>query len=142
MISPEEIIDKISLHDNVLGWMATEMHSSATKEMWYPALSTLFVITEQVLKWATDVDDKKTFFRIINLAQEIKLINEEEKQLLHYLRRVRNTYVHANFHAEIFEHNDILLPVNDANTAEYLYEEFASPCLLVILKLVKGQRAR
>ena len=136
MSNCEELISRISEKDNVLGWMAVEMHSSATQEMWYPAITALFTLVEQTTKWATDSESEEKFFAVINLAKKLFLITEEEKGLLHQLRKTRNMYVHANFHSEILVLDNLLYPINDSGTAETLYEYYSVPVLQIILKLL------
>ncbi len=136
MSTCEEVISDVSIKDNVLGWMAVEMHSSATQEMYYPAIATLFTLMEQTLKWATNSESEDKLFAVINLANKMELITNEERLFLHELRMSRNKYVHANFHSEAFEWSGLLHPVNDSSTAEALYDHYSLPTLQIMLKLL------
>ncbi len=131
----EDIIDEITVHDNVLGWMATEVQTAANESLWYPAIASLFTLTEQTLKWATDSDE--TFYKVIGLANEQSLINETEKDLLHHIRKIRNSYVHANFHAGTFVLDGLIYQINDSGTSERLYEMYSEPVMALILKIVR-----
>lgn len=130
------VINAISAKDRAIGWMALQIHQSANGRKWYVAIASLFMLTEQVLRWAAESDKKETLDQIIDRALKEKLILENDARILHTMRDYRNGYLHADFHGFAFVINEMVYPVNDEETAEHIYSVLSAPCFQVIHKLV------
>ncbi|QQS61688.1 MAG: hypothetical protein IPN70_02035 [Candidatus Moraniibacteriota bacterium] len=131
-----DIINNIANKDRAIGWIVSQMYCCAKEEKWYPAIASLFMLLEQVLRWATDSKDEDTLNVIINKAKKDSLIAESEAETLHRVREYRNMYMHSNFHENQFEIDGLLYPVNDEETAEAIFNSICTPCLNIILKLM------
>ena len=130
-----DTVNKISASDRAVGWMALQIYKCAEEQKWYPALASLFLLAEQVVRWASDANIKETFYHIINRALEEKLITQSEAQMLHKMREYRNGYLHADFHASAFEIGGLMYQVNDEETAGALFGMLAPSCFNLIYKL-------
>lgn len=130
------IID-IENSDRAVGWMICQIFDSAKEEKWYVAMSSLFMLVEQVLRWATDIEDNKRLEEIIESAFDQKIVNVDEKEVLHQMRLYRNKYMHSNFHGNAFEIEGLIYQINDAETAEKIFEILGESLLKIITKLSK-----
>ncbi len=143
MITPqnsiESILNAIANADRSVGWMAYQMNESARQEHWYPALAALFILTEQVLRWAGAASDKETLKELIKRSLDAGLLSQQEASILDTLREYRNKYMHADFHSNAFVFDDLIYPVNDIEAAEYIYGTMALPCLQIIQGLVTSE---
>lgn len=131
-----EIVNDIAAVDRAIGWMALQMILAAEEKRWYPALSALFIMTEQVLRWATDAKKEETLDYLITRAGTEGLITATEMDTLHLFRVCRNQYLHANFHGNAFELNGLLYSINEEETAEVVYQALGPACLSVVKRLV------
>jgi hypothetical protein len=134
----DEIISEISNHDRLVGYATLQMYDCALEEKWFPALASLFLLTEQVLRWATNAEDRERLVTVISEANESGIISDSEAKLLNEMREYRNRFMHSNFHGVPFEINGLLHWASEAETAEVLYEMLCEPCLLIIQKLISN----
>lgn len=130
------IINDISTADRAIGWMSLQIYKCAEEQKWYVALASLFMLIEQVLRWASEASIKETFEHIINRAFEEDLITKNEAHVLHTMRGYRNGYLHADFHASAFEIGGKAYQINDEETAEVIFFTLGLPCFRVIHKLI------
>lgn len=135
----EDYIVDIENSDRAVGWMIRQIFDSAKEEKWYVAMSSLFMLVEQVLRWSTDIGDDKKLKEIIESAFEKNIVNDGEREVLHQMRGYRNKYIHSNFHGNAFEIGGLLYPVNDAETAEKIFEILSEPLLKIVAKLSKNE---
>lgn len=133
----ENYIIDIENSDRAMGWMIRQIFDSAKEEKWYVAMSSLFMLVEQVLRWVTDIEDNKRLEEIIENAFDQKMVNVDEKEVLHQMRLCRNKYMHSNFHGNAFEIEGLIYQVDDAETAEKIFEMLGEPLLKIITKLSK-----
>jgi hypothetical protein len=75
----ENYIVDIENSDRATGWMVRQIFDSAKDEKWYIAMSSLFMLMEQVLRWATDIEDDKQLEKVIERAFDQELVNDSEK---------------------------------------------------------------
>lgn len=136
--SIEELADSISASDRAVGWMVYEMCNAARNENWYAALATLFVLVEQVLRWFTSAEAEETLSSILKRMDQEDIITEAEMDSLELLRLYRNKYVHSDFHSNAFIFDDLIYPVNEAETAQVIFENLALSCLQIIYKLTNS----
>lgn len=134
----DKIISEIATHDRLVGYAALQMHECASEEKWFPALASLLLLTEQVLRWAADSEDRELLSVVISKAYEAEIITKDEAQVLNDMRKYRNRYMHSNFHGIPFDINGLLYWASEAETAEMLYETLCGPCLLIIRKLTSS----
>lgn len=133
----EEYITEIENSDRAVGWMVRQIFDSANEEKWYVAMSSLFMLVEQVLRWVTDIGDDKRLEEAIDSAFGQKIVSESEKEVLHKMRWYRNKYTHSNFHGSAFEIEGLIYQTNDAETAEKIFEILSEPLLKIVAKLTK-----
>lgn len=131
-----DIINDLANKDRAIGWIATQIYCCAKEEKWYPAIASLFMLLEQVLRWATDCEDEDNLSVIIEKAGRRNLITKSEIRTLHIVRRYRNMYMHSNFHEDQFEIDGFLYPINDEETAEKILRKICDPSLRIIRKLI------
>ncbi len=136
-IDIENYIVDIENSDRATGWMVRQIFDSAKDEKWYVAMSSFFMLMEQVLRWATDIEDDKKLEKVIEYAFEQNIVNDNEKEILHQMRWYRNKYTHSNFHGNAFEIGGLIYQVNDSETAEKIFEILSEPLLRIITKLTK-----
>lgn len=133
----EDYIVDIENSDRAVGWMVRQVFDSAKDEKWYVAMSSFFMLVEQVLRWATDIGDKKKLEEAIENAFNKNIVNDAEKEILHQMRWYRNKYMHSNFHRNAFEIEGLIYQVNDAETAEKIFDILSEPLLKIVAKLTK-----
>lgn len=133
----ENYIVDIENSDRATGWMVRQIFDSAKDEKWYVAMSSIFMLMEQVLRWATDIEDDKRLEEVIKHAFEQNIVNDSEKEVLHQMRWYRNKYMHSNFHGNAFEIEGLVYQVNDSETAEKIFEILSEPLSKIIAKLTK-----
>lgn len=133
----EKYIIEIENSDRAVGWMVRQIFDSANEEKWYVAMSSFFMLTEQVLRWATDIEDDKKLEKVIERAFEQKIVNDSEKEVLNQMRWYRNKYMHSNFHGNAFEIEGLIYQVNESETAEKIFGILSEPLLSIIAKLTK-----
>lgn len=133
----QQIVDDISNNDRAAGWMLQQMLDVAHAGFYYSALSSLFVSIEQILRYAVEAKDKDRLEDLIQKAQKLQLLDRNDCMLLDKFRYYRNKYMHSDFHANAFNIDGMIYPVNDEGTAELIYSELAGPSLILMQKLVK-----
>jgi len=133
----EDYITEIENSDRAVGWMVRQIFDCAKEEKWYVAMSSFFMLVEQVLRWTTDTGDSKRLEEVIESAFEQNIVDGGEKEVLHQMRLYRNRYMHSNFHANAFEIEGLIYQVNDVETAEKIFEILGEPLLKIVTKLTK-----
>ena len=131
-----DIINDISASDRSVGWMSLQIYKCTKEQKWYVALASLFMLTEQILRWASNADIKETLNHIISRASGEDLITKKEARVLHIVREYRNGYLHSDFHGFAFQIDGMIYPVNDEETAEAFFSVLGTPCFRVIRKLI------
>lgn len=131
-----DITNDISASDRSVGWMSLQIYKCAEEQKWYVALASLFMLTEQILRWASNADIKETLIHIINRVSDEDLITKKEARALHIMREYRNGYLHSDFHGFAFQIDGMLYPVNDEETAKILFSALEVPCFRIIRKLI------
>lgn len=137
----EELIGDITNKDRMLGYAAGQMHASAEKGYWFPALASLFLLTEQALRWATNSDVETNWSVVIASALSEGLVLQDEADTLNLMRRFRNKYIHASFHSDFVELDGLIHQISEPETAEALFELFSMPCLKIIYKLLNNSKS-
>lgn len=133
----ENYIVDIENSDRAVGWMVRQIFDSAKEEKWYVAMLSIFMLVEQILRWAIDIGDDKRLEEVIEYAFRAKIINDKEKDVLHQMRWYRNKYMHSNFHGNAFEIEGLIYQVNEAETTEKIFEILSTPLLKIITKLTR-----
>jgi hypothetical protein len=131
-----DLISDIAAHDRLMGFAALQMNQCAEDERWFPALASLFPLTEQALRWASNAKDETRLEKVIESAREQKIVSYDESEVLDSLRKYRNVYMHTNFHGVAFSIEGLYYWTGEAETAEELYRAFALPCMKIVYKLL------
>lgn len=124
--------------DKMLGDLASEMFQTASHENYFAALSCLCVLMEQAIKLSVERNDGN-FAALTKEAKEKDLITENESSLIERLRDCRNKMFHESHYCWNKEKDGILYPFSEDETRKLIYKEFSTPCIKVVLKLLKLQ---
>jgi hypothetical protein len=139
--SLRDLIADIGASDRLVGYATLQMNDCAENEIWFPALASLFLLTEQVLRWAADADDRSRLPQVIERALNARIIAQRDAEALNAMREYRNSYMHSNFHGIPFQIGGLYYWASEAETAQALYEMLSRPCLGIIRKLVSKNYA-
>ncbi len=131
----KEIVADVAKKDRATGWIVSQIYSCSLEEKWYPAIASLFMLLEQVLRFKTGSGINDSLCTVIKNARKSGLIDETEENVLHEIRGYRNAYLHSNFYENTFEIAGLLYPVNDEGTAEVVFNKIWAPCLKIIQRL-------
>lgn len=129
------ILNSIQNNDRAIGYMVSQIHASAKDERYYVAMTSLFVLVEQILRFNSDADEHERFQEVIDHSLKLELIDGKEYEILEKVRKLRNEYMHAQFHGDFFEFDGLLYPANDDELAEVIYAKFGYFCFCLIKKL-------
>ena len=134
-IKMNKIINQITEKDRVFGKLCSEAECSCKYENYFSALACLFVILEQIIKYAANEIDGN-FYQTTIKAKEEGLIDETEFEMVNTLRKLRNKIFHENHYSMGIEINEKNFPIDEDEIKEILYKNFSERIFLLVLKLI------
>ncbi len=66
------------------------------------------------------------------------IINDEEINILHEFRKLRNKYVHKDLNQYFFENDGILYSLSEDDTALKIYELYSEKIYNILAKIIKS----
>ena len=67
------------------------------------------------------------------------LITEEEINILHRFRSLRNKYTHKDLNQYFIEYDGLAYSLNEDNTALKLYELYSEKIYIILIKIVRSK---
>ena len=96
------IVNELIARDRVLGTLAREATECSEENKNMAALSCLFILIEQAVKFALDRTEGN-FYQLLKTAKKRKLISGEGFSVLDRLRQIRNKLFHETHYAWFYE---------------------------------------
>ena len=126
-MNKEQLLTQIYIKHPVFGDLSREAEDSFTHYNHSAALACLFVLLEGSLKYSLDYDetDKLSLSTAINKCYQTKKISVEEKELLHQIRRIRNSLFHDDPYSIAIVIDGLIYQYSETETKELLYEKYS-----------------
>ena len=132
----QKCINEIHTRHRQLGELAQESVYCYDEELFSSALSNLFIVAEQICKYAND-QFKGNFSKTISQLLKKQIIDDEEYKNLFSLKELRNKLFHELHGTILFNFGGIGYTLDDPTTKKLLFKEYSQQIFPILEKLIK-----
>ncbi len=131
----KEIVEEIRAHGLAIGTLANEALESANDGRFMAGLACLFILAEQSVKQASQVNSGN-FKKEISVLEKSGILSKDEVSILTELRETRNALFHESHYMYAVVNNGKATMFSEADAQEQLWDKFSLPTFTICLKLI------